>query len=150
MPNPIVHSEDITIFNTYIQKKRLYQLLAGINDSYDKERRDLLNQDLLPTVEMAYATIRREVAWHGIHTHVSSQGLDPSEIRSGLAVKHRSCALSWKIKLTSSAVIVGDLDIQRRVVLNSSVFQSGGRSTATIRPPPRLQEPAARHMWLLE
>ena len=57
----MIHAEDITIFNTFIQKQRLFQFLAGINDTFDKEKRDLLNQDPLPTVEIAYATIRREI-----------------------------------------------------------------------------------------
>ena len=38
MPNPMKFDEDITIFNTFIQTQRLYQFLAGINDSFDKER----------------------------------------------------------------------------------------------------------------
>ena len=84
----MIHAEDITIFNTFIQKQRLFQFLAGINETFDKEKRDLLNQYPLPTVEMAYATIRREISRSGIITHASSPGKNPSEIESGLAVKH--------------------------------------------------------------
>ena len=89
-PNPMIHAEDITIFNTFIQKQRLFQFLAGIHDTFDKEKRDLLHQDPLPTVEVAYATIRREISRRGIMSHTSSPGKIPSEIGSGLAVKHRS------------------------------------------------------------
>ena len=95
-PNPMVHAEDITIFNTYIQKQRLFQFLAGINETFDKEKRDLLNQEPLPTVETAYATIRREISRRGIMTHASSLGNNPSEIGSGLAVKHHRSNPSFR------------------------------------------------------
>ena len=36
MPDPMKHAEDITIFNTFIQTQRLFQFLAGVNDSLDK------------------------------------------------------------------------------------------------------------------
>ena len=89
-PNPMIHAEVITIFNTFIQKQRLFQFLPGIHDTFDKEKRDLINQDPLPTVEMAYATIRRELSRRGIMIHTSSPGKIPSEIGNGLAVKRRS------------------------------------------------------------
>ena len=63
--------------------------MAGINENLDKERRDLLNQDPLPTLEMAYAMIRREIARRGIMGTTSSLGTSPSEIGKGLAIKNR-------------------------------------------------------------
>ena len=95
-PNPMIHAEDITIFNTFIQKQRLFQFLAGLNETFDKEKRDLLNLDPLPTVDMAYATIRREVSRHGIMIHASSLGKNPSKIESGLAVKHHRSNSSFR------------------------------------------------------
>lgn len=71
-PNPMIHPEDMTIFNQFIQKQRLFQFLAGIDEVFDKEKRDLLNLEPLPTVDIAYATIRREVSRREIMTHVSS------------------------------------------------------------------------------
>lgn len=62
MPNPMKDPQDITIYNQIIQQNRLYQFLVGLHETLDKDRRDLLNQDPLPTVEMAYAEIRREIA----------------------------------------------------------------------------------------
>ena len=53
--------EDIITYNRLIQQNRLYQFLAGINETFDKDRRDLLLQNPLPTVEEAYASIRREI-----------------------------------------------------------------------------------------
>lgn len=62
MPNPMKCAADITISNTFIQKQRLYQFLAGLNEDLDKEKRDLLNLDPLPNLDTAYATIRREIS----------------------------------------------------------------------------------------
>ena len=90
MSNPMTCSQDITEFNRYIQKQRLYQLLTGIHDSLDKERREILNCEPLPTVETAYATIRREIARWRIMTGVSSLGTNPSEIGSGLATRNKT------------------------------------------------------------
>ena len=88
MPNPMISSKDITEFNKYIQRKRLYQFLTGGN--LDKERRDILNNEPLPTVEAAYATIRREIARRRIMNGVSSLGTSPSEIGSGLAMRNKT------------------------------------------------------------
>ena len=90
MPNSMKCSTDITTFNSFIQRQRLYQFLAGINDSLDAERRQILNQDPLPTIEMAYAMIRRELARRGIMSTTSSLGGNPSEIGKGLAIRGRS------------------------------------------------------------
>jgi hypothetical protein len=64
--------------------------LAGINETFDTERRDLLNLDPLPTVEKAYATIHREINKRRIMTDVSSLGTSPLEIGSGIVAKNRS------------------------------------------------------------
>ena len=53
MPNAMKYDEDITIFNTFTQKQRLYQFLVGINNNLNKQCRDLSNQDPLPTLDMA-------------------------------------------------------------------------------------------------
>ena len=65
-PNPMKDPEDIIIYNQLIQQNRLYQFLAGIDDIFDKDKRDLLHLDPLPTVEEAYASIRREIIRRGI------------------------------------------------------------------------------------
>ena len=38
MSNPLKQLKDLTIFNTFIQTQRLFQFLAGVNASLDKER----------------------------------------------------------------------------------------------------------------
>ena len=90
MPNPMTCPQDITAFNNFIQRQRLYQFLTEINENLDKERRDLLHMDHLPTVDVAYATIRREISRRKIITDVSSPGIDPSEFCSGLAMKNKN------------------------------------------------------------
>uniref|UniRef100_A0A803L1R9 Gag protein n=1 Tax=Chenopodium quinoa TaxID=63459 RepID=A0A803L1R9_CHEQI len=90
MPNPMKCAEDITLFNSFIQRHRLYQFLAGVSDTLDKEKRNILYLDLLPTIDAAYASIRREIARRSIMTGVSSPGQGPSEIGSGLVAQRRS------------------------------------------------------------
>lgn len=58
--------DDKTTHNKLIQRIRLYQFLAGINDEFDKDRRDLLLQKPLSTMEEAYASIRSEIIRHGV------------------------------------------------------------------------------------
>ena len=90
------YPEYITIFNSFIQRQCLYQFLVGIPDTFDKERRDLLNRDPLPTLDEAYATIRCEIALQGIMTVASSSGFFPSKIVQGLVMRHRSEMLSQR------------------------------------------------------
>ena len=80
MPNPMTCPQDITKFNKYIQRQRLYQFLTGINDNLDKERRDILNSEPLPMVETAYASIRREITRRNIMNGVSSPGTRPQRL----------------------------------------------------------------------
>ena len=96
MPNPMKHAEDITLFNTFIQTQKFFQFLAGVNDSIDKDHRNLLNQDPLPTLDKAFATIRREIVRRGIITGASSSRTSPSEIGSRLIAKHRSDFTSFR------------------------------------------------------
>ena len=104
MPNPMVCSDDITTHNKLIQQGRLYQFLQGLDDSFDKDRRDLLKEDPLPSVENAYATIRREVARRGIMNRevpssgVSGEILTGIGIEAGLAAKGRSDSAKGEAK----------------------------------------------------
>ncbi|XLR07165.1 hypothetical protein S83_035103, partial [Arachis hypogaea] len=84
--------EDITTFNWLKQEKRLYQFLTGIDNKFDTVRRDLLKQEPAPSVESAYATIRREAARLQILKHTTDGVREASqgEIRTGLAAKNRT------------------------------------------------------------
>jgi len=61
-PNPMKCSDDIATFNKIKQEQRLYQFLIGIDEKFEVIRRDLLMQEKTPSVESAYAAIRREAA----------------------------------------------------------------------------------------
>lgn len=89
LPNPMKCASDTTISNAFIQHQCLYQFLAGLNDSLDRDRRDLLNQDPLPTVDKAFATIRQNITRRAIMKGNSSSGNIPSEIGHGLISRGR-------------------------------------------------------------
>jgi len=59
-PNLMKCSNDITTFNKIKQEERLYQFLTGIDEKFEVIRRDHLMQEKTPSVESAYAVVRRE------------------------------------------------------------------------------------------
>ena len=52
--------EDIQLYNSNIQEDRVYVLLDGLDDRLDKIRSDVLQMKPFPSVEQAYAHVRRE------------------------------------------------------------------------------------------
>jgi len=60
--NPMKCSDDTSTFNKIKQKQRLYQFLTGIDEKFEVIKRDLLMQEKTPSIESAYAIIRREAA----------------------------------------------------------------------------------------
>ena len=71
---------DINIYNEIQQKNRLYQFFSVFNDTYDKDKRELLNRNKRPTAEEAYAAIRREIA--------PGEKAEHTEIGSRVVTKH--------------------------------------------------------------
>ncbi|XP_078153864.1 uncharacterized protein LOC144549002 isoform X4 [Carex rostrata] len=65
-PNPMIHIEDIEKFNGFIQETRVYTFLDGLDDRLDNVRADVLQMSPFPTVEQAYARVRREATRQGI------------------------------------------------------------------------------------
>ena len=59
-PNPMESAGDIQKYNTLLQEDRVYIFLDGLDDRLDKIRSDVLQIKLFPTVEQAYAHVRRE------------------------------------------------------------------------------------------
>ena len=108
MPNPMKHAEDITIYNNIVQKQRLFQFLTGINDTLDKERRDILNLDPLPTLDKAIAIIRREISRRGIMSSRSSSEPSSSEIGNGPVVRNRSDYSSFRRDPTDKTHLIRD------------------------------------------
>jgi hypothetical protein len=56
----MVCSVDIQKYNSIIQEDRVYAFLDGLDDRLDKIRSDVLQLQPFPTVEQAYAHVRRE------------------------------------------------------------------------------------------
>ncbi|KAJ0589123.1 hypothetical protein HanIR_Chr04g0182491 [Helianthus annuus] len=83
-PNPMKDQEDIQIYYKKTQEQRLYQLLTAVDDKKEPIKRDILKKDHLPTVEMAYATIRSRVAIVNILKSGPSDN-DSTKIGLGLA-----------------------------------------------------------------
>jgi gag-polypeptide of LTR copia-type/Retrotransposon gag protein len=59
-PNPMKCKEDIEKYNQVMQEDRVYTFLDGLDDRLDGVRADVLQLTPLPTVEQAYARVRRE------------------------------------------------------------------------------------------
>ena len=59
-PNPMKCVEDIQLYNSNIQEDRVYVFLDGLDDQLDKIRSDVLQMKPFPSVEQAYAHVRRE------------------------------------------------------------------------------------------
>lgn len=59
-PNPMDCPVDIQKYNAFLQEDRVYTFLDGLDDRLDKIRSDVLQIQPFPTVEQAYAHVRRE------------------------------------------------------------------------------------------
>lgn len=59
-PNPMECAADISKYNAIQQEDRVYIFLDGLDDRLDKIRSDVLQLQPFPTVEQAYAHVRRE------------------------------------------------------------------------------------------
>ena len=59
-PNPMECPADIQRYNNLLQEDRVYVLLDGLDDKLDNIRSDVLQLHPFPTVEQAYAYVRRE------------------------------------------------------------------------------------------
>jgi len=90
-PNPMKCSDDIATFNKIKQEHRLYQFLTGIDEKFAVIRRDLLMQEKTPSVESAYAVVRREVARLQIlkPTTSSEENTLLGEVGIGLTTRNR-------------------------------------------------------------
>lgn len=59
-PNSMKCANDIQLYNNLIQEDRVNAFLDGLEDRLDKIRSDVLQVQPFPTVEQAYAYVRRE------------------------------------------------------------------------------------------
>lgn len=65
-PNPMECPVDIQHYNAPVQEERVYVFLDGLDDRLDKIRGDVLQLHPFPTVEQAYAHVRRESIWQTV------------------------------------------------------------------------------------
>lgn len=59
-PNPMECALDIQQYNSLLQEERVYVFLDGLDDRLDNIRSDVLQLKPFPTIEQAYAYVRRE------------------------------------------------------------------------------------------
>ncbi|XP_071708084.1 uncharacterized protein [Rutidosis leptorrhynchoides] len=82
-PNPMEHPNDIIKYNNIRSKQKLFQFLNALDHKHDNIKRELLRIEPLPTVEAAYATIRKENAYQNIFNN-KIESTNHSGIASGL------------------------------------------------------------------
>jgi hypothetical protein len=86
-PNPMECVVDIQHYNDLIQEDRVYVFLDGLDDRLDKIKGDILQMRLFPTIEQAYAHIRRESVRQAVM--ISGDSTDtPGAILEAKGVKH--------------------------------------------------------------
>ncbi|XP_071695902.1 uncharacterized protein [Rutidosis leptorrhynchoides] len=61
-PNPMEHPNDIIKYNNIRSEQKLFQFLNALDQKHDNIKRELLRIEPLPSVEAAYAAIRKENA----------------------------------------------------------------------------------------
>ena len=105
-PNPMKYPEDIITYNRLTQQNQLYQILAGIIETFDKDRRDILLQDPLPTVQEAYASIRRKMMRRGGMSKEPSSEFESSGTTSLTSKGDRKNLTDMMIKTIYGATIV--------------------------------------------
>ncbi|KAF8409081.1 hypothetical protein HHK36_005154 [Tetracentron sinense] len=73
-PNPMECTVDIQHYNQLLQEDRVYVFLDGLDDRLDKIRGDVLQMKPFPTVEQAYAHVRREAIRQQVMTNNDTDG----------------------------------------------------------------------------
>ncbi|XP_071718218.1 uncharacterized protein [Rutidosis leptorrhynchoides] len=82
-PNPMEHPNDIVKYNNIRSEQKLFQFLNALDRKHDNIKRELLRLEPLPTVEGAYAAIRKENAHQNIFG-TKTDGTNNFGIGSGL------------------------------------------------------------------
>ncbi|ESQ38506.1 hypothetical protein EUTSA_v10029155mg, partial [Eutrema salsugineum] len=67
-PNPMECTADIQHYNKIVQEDRVYTFLAGLDDTLDSIRSDVLRSVPFPTIEEAFAKVRREATRQAVMT----------------------------------------------------------------------------------
>jgi gag-polypeptide of LTR copia-type/Retrotransposon gag protein len=59
-PNPMVCAADIERFDKFVQESRVYSFLDGLDDKFDNEHANVLQMTPFPTLEQAFARVRKD------------------------------------------------------------------------------------------
>jgi len=103
-PNPIECSVDIQHYNKITQEDRVYVFLDGLDDRLDKIRADVLQMKPFPSVEQAYAHVRREAIRQQVMTSHNTDGIPGAVLASkGLMLINSTLNKTTKTRTTNDA-----------------------------------------------
>lgn len=74
-PNPMTCADDIKTYFRVRSEQKLFQFLHGLDRKFDPIKREILRLDTLPSVETAYAIVRKEAAHQSILGTNETQGI---------------------------------------------------------------------------
>ena len=97
-------AEDIQIYNSNIQEDRIYIFLDRLDDQLNKIRSDVLQIKPFPTVEQAYAHVRREDTRQVVMLSNTESTSSPVLLSNGFRIQQPNIQLS---KLRTSLPSVG-------------------------------------------
>ncbi|KAJ8622383.1 hypothetical protein MRB53_030912 [Persea americana] len=130
-PNPMKCAIDIQSYNSILQEERVYTFLDGLDDRLDHVRSDVLRLQPFPSIEQAYAHVRREDLRQSVMISeaeavtsgavMAIKGVKSSQSQS-LGPPHDPKVMLMGI----SALTVGVQDILGTPVSNYMATQTGG------------------------
>ena len=95
--------ENILIYNSNIQEDRVYVFLDGLDDRLDKIRSDVLQIKPFPSVEQAYAHVRREDTRQMVMLNNTETTSSPALFSKGIRIQQPSIQSS-KLRMSFSSV----------------------------------------------
>lgn len=127
-PNPMTCQVDIQHYNTLVQEERVYVFLDGLDDRLDNIRSDVLQMKPFPTVEQAYAHVRREALRQAVMTDNSNELSGAVLASKGLKLQSSKIFSQSKHKEPSNGTKCSHCgDILVRHVLSFMAIQTGGQ-----------------------
>ncbi|XP_055806854.1 uncharacterized protein LOC129875578 [Solanum dulcamara] len=98
VPSPCCKCEKSKGFVAHINRKKLYQFLMGLNDSYHQARSHILMIDPLPTINQAYVMIAGDESQKSVVTGISNLGLNSSILESAAMYFKSDSSASQRFK----------------------------------------------------
>ncbi|CAJ2630258.1 unnamed protein product [Trifolium pratense] len=169
-PNPMTCSIDIQHYNTLVQEERVYVFLDGLDDRLDNIRSDVLQMKPFPTVEQAYAHVRREALRQAVMTDkvtdnsnelsgavLASKGLKLHSSKTTSHSKHKEASYGTKCSHCGSTKHIREdcfklngypdwwADFQARKRRDTTDSNAGKAAVATTEPHLSLIPPSNSH-----